>query len=470
MNTQQDLSTQIEDHALEAVPAHARQGWAKLSWNTAGLVTTLVQMFIGALITFVAGIKIALIAGALVTVIGSLLGWGVGHVAYRTGLSSTVLTRKHGFGQRGSSITAFAFAFMITGLAALENVLLYKGFMFWFGFADTALNEVIVYGLLSLAWIGLTAFGFKLVSRVSTVTLTAVIILMIYMIVKIVSGSGMSWGHAMSFGPQMPADILRQMAALTDFGKFAFCVNVLIGTAGALAMIDADLGRYARTSRDIAVAAFVGNIFLDFIMIAVGGVIMYAGSAQLIAHYVAHGMTEAQASTAVLNSPDSVASAFIVFGGTIGGVLMFLAQAKTQVINSYSSSLSLTSFFDSTLGWRPGRFTFLVLANVISALFLAGSILNWFNAFITVLGVLMTCFAGIIIADFYIVNRGRSDIPVPGINWAGVITTVVAFMMAHFVLNTLIPIEFFTSLIGSLVLYPALRLRSVRQAVASTQL
>lgn len=469
VNDSGNLSAQIEDHALEAVPESMRQGWVKLSWSTAGISTTLVQMFIGALITFVAGIKIALIAGVLVTIIGWLLGWGVGHVAFKTGLSSTVLARKHGFGMRGSAITAFTFAFMITGLAALENVLLYKGFMFWFDFADTLMNRVIVYGLLSLAWISLTAFGFKLVAKVSTVTLTAMIALLIFIVFRVVADSGMTWSHALSFGPQMPLDVLKSLGATTDIGKFVFCVNVLIGTAGALALIDADLCRYAVSSRDVAISAFIGNVCLDCIMLVVGGVVMYAGTGQLVAHYVAKGMSEAAASAAVLNSPDSVASAFIVFGGVLGGILMFLAQSKAQVLNTYSSSLSLTSLSDSTINWRPGRFTFVVLSNVIAALFLLGSILSWFNSFITVLGVLMTCFAGIILSDYFLVSCRCTESTTPSINWSGVSTTIISFIAAHYVLNTVIPIEFFTSLICAAVLYPLLRMTGYRYARVQSQ-
>jgi len=64
----QDLSSTIEDHALEQVPESARQGWLALSWNTAGIVTTLVQLFLGALVTFVAGFKIAIEAGVMLLI------------------------------------------------------------------------------------------------------------------------------------------------------------------------------------------------------------------------------------------------------------------------------------------------------------------------------------------------------------------------------------------------------------------
>ena len=40
-----DFSSAIEDHALERVPAALRANWLALTWNTAGLITTLVILF-----------------------------------------------------------------------------------------------------------------------------------------------------------------------------------------------------------------------------------------------------------------------------------------------------------------------------------------------------------------------------------------------------------------------------------------
>ncbi|TAM92239.1 MAG: purine-cytosine permease-like transporter, partial [Rhodanobacteraceae bacterium] len=57
----------MEDHALESVPENQRQNWLQITWGTAGIVTTLIQLFIGALVTFVAGLKLGVLAGILVT-------------------------------------------------------------------------------------------------------------------------------------------------------------------------------------------------------------------------------------------------------------------------------------------------------------------------------------------------------------------------------------------------------------------
>ena len=58
----------MEDHALERVPDGERESWLKITWNTVGLVTTLVIMFFGAVVCFVAGIKIVLNDGGVMTI------------------------------------------------------------------------------------------------------------------------------------------------------------------------------------------------------------------------------------------------------------------------------------------------------------------------------------------------------------------------------------------------------------------
>lgn len=462
---QVQTADRMEDHALESVPADQRQNWLQITWGTAGIVTTLIQLFIGALVTFVAGLKLGVLAGITVTIIGGLLGWGAGHIAYRTGLSSSVMSRQHGFGVRGSTLIAVVFGFMIIGFLAIENALLYKGFLFYFNLKDTLANQIVIYGILTVAWILLTAFGFQLVARFSSWMLIGFLAVLLYMVVDVIATSGQSWGEVLRFGVQMPPEVLAGMGATTDAGKFAFAVNVLIGSAGALALVDADLGRYARTSRDIGVAAFLGNVAMDILMLAIGGIVMYAGMGQIIEYHVSvGGLTQQAAQQVALQSPDSVAAAFIIFGGIVGTILMVLAQSKAQVLNTYSASLSLTALFDALFTWRPGRIVFVILANLIACLLLVGSILDWVQAFLTILGILTTCFVGVMLADYFIVQprlraHGGAQ-PVPQMNWSGIVTVIVAFVLAHYVLNQAVPIEFFTSLPICVVLYSILRLGS----------
>lgn len=457
-----DLQDRMEDHALEAVPQDMRQGWMTLSWNTAGIVTTLIILFFGALTSFAAGFKIAMAAGAFVAVVGTLIGWACGHIAFKTGLSSTVMARHYGFGTRGSVVGSLIFGFMIIGFLALENSLLYAGFRFAFGLQDTLANQVLIYGLLTSVWILLTAYGFELVSKVSSYTLVAFMAVLIYITWYVVSTN--ADGRVFSFPALFPHEVLAGMGASDDIGKFIFCTNVLIGSAGALALVDADLGRYAKSSGDIGAAAAVGNLAMCVVMVFVGAVFMYAGMGKLVAHYTTAFQLAPEVAQQRAMSPDGVTAAFLLFGGAIGVALMVLAQGKAQVLNTYSGSLALSNLFDA-VGLRMGRIVMVVLANVIGLLMVAFGILDQVQAWIEILGVITTAFAGVMIVDYFVVGRwlGTRSVPVPeAVNWAGVITTVTAALLAHYVLNKIVPIQFFTSLVVSFVLYPALRLTVFR--------
>ena len=120
----------MEDHALERVPDGERETWLKITWNTVGLITTLVIMFFGAVVCFVAGVKIALLAGIISFSIGSALGWALARITVETGLSNTLITRRYGLGIRGSALASLIFGFLIIGFLAVENGLLYRGFLF----------------------------------------------------------------------------------------------------------------------------------------------------------------------------------------------------------------------------------------------------------------------------------------------------------------------------------------------------
>lgn len=454
----------IDDHALEKVPQSERHTWLDISWNTVGIVTTLIQLYVGALVTFVAGIKIGLLGGLIVAVIGGLLGWGTGHIAFKSGLASGVMSRLYGFGVKGSVVTSSIFGFMIIGFIAAENVLLYKGFLFYFNAGDTLTNQFIVYGLLSCAWIILTTYGFDAVTRVSSFMLIGFLLVLFYMMVQIMLSSAQPWQEIINFTPQFPAPVLESLGATTDKGKLIFCVNLLAGSAGALALLDADLGRYSRSSVDIGIAAFLGNFALDVFMIFMGAVIMYAGMPALTEYYVSVvGLTEVEAAQVAIENPDRVAAAFIVFGGVLGAILMVLAQSKAQVLNTYSSSLSLANLCDAIFSWQPGRFVFVILANLLSLFFLYGELLGWFNSFLVILGILTMCFAGIMLADYFIVRLrlGHEDTGRYGadnINWAGICSIPLAFVLAHYVLNLYIPVEIFTALGVAFFVYPLLRL------------
>lgn len=463
-----DLASVMEDHALESVPAAERKSWMQLSWNTAGLVTTLVILFFGALVCFVAGTRIALLAGLASFTVGTGIGWAIARVAYSTGYSNTLITRKFGLGTRGSALASLIFGFLIIGFLALENGLLYRGFVFFLGIHDSWGSRILIYGGLTVTWILLTAFGFMLVTRFSSLTLLAFLVVLGVIIVDILNQSGRPLAEAFLFPTQVPSEMLAQMGIESEWDKFIFSLNILLGPSCALALNTADFGRYGKSAAHVGAAATIGILFQSLIIMIIGGVLMYAGAPAMTEYYTSvAGMGADEARQSVLRSPDSIAATFMVFAGTLGFLLMLLAQAKAQVLNTYSSSLCLANLFDAAVKWRPGRVFFVVLANIIALVMLYGHILELVEAWIRLLGVLLSSLAGVIIMDYYFTSR-RLPRPVgekiveDKVNWAGVITIIASVVLAHGLLKPYQPIEVFTSLACVFLLYPLLRLVILR--------
>jgi len=461
----------IEDHALERVPDGERENWLKISWNTVGLITTLVIMFFGAVVCFVAGIKIALLAGTVSFAIGGTLGWCIARVAVETGFSSTLITRKYGLGVRGSALASLIFGFLIIGFLAVENGLLYRGLLFFLNWPDNWHARIVLYGAMTVSWILLTAFGFWAVTRTSSLMIIGFLIVLAWMLTVVLAGSGTDLANTLYFGSQLDGATLAGMGIHSERDKFVFALNLLIGPACALALNTADFGRFGKSTGHVAAAAMIAIFFQSLVMMAIGGVLMKSAAPVMVDYFTnVSGLSVEAARHQVLKSPDSIAATFMVFGGVFGFLLMILAQAKAQVLNTYSSSLCLTNLFDAVFRWKPGRITFVVLANVIALVMLYGEILHFVEAWIRLLGVLLSALAATIILDYYLVSRRLKPAPTAaeGVNWAGVSAILAAVYGAHWLFRPYQPIEVLSSLACVAVFYPALRLTIFRPAAGKT--
>ncbi len=467
----------MEDHALERVPGTKREGWLQIAWNTVGLATTLVILFFGALVCFVAGVKIALAAGFVSFLIGSSIGWAIARIAYQTGFSNTLITRRYGLGTRGSALASLIFGCLIVGFLAVENGLLYRGFLFFFKTDDSWLMRLVIYGGLTVSWILLTAFGFKLVTRFSSIMLIGFFTVLAWIFLVVLQQSGGTLTEVLWFESQVQPAILSSLGVDSDWDKFVFSLNILIGPACALALNTADFGRYGKSTVDVGIAASIAIFSQSIVIMLIGGVLIKSAAAFMVHYYITvAGMDPAAAQAQVLQSPDSIAATFMVLSGALGFILMLLAQAKAQVLNTYSSSLCIANLADALFRWRPGRVVFVVLANAIALAMLYGHILEMVETWIKLMGVLLSALASVIIMDYYFVgprlasdnqhttreDLGHSVFQEP-VNWSGVIAIIAAAAIAHFMLRNYFKLEVLSSIASVVCIYPLLRLRLFRR-------
>ncbi|MFI5706359.1 hypothetical protein [Kribbella sp. NPDC051620] len=409
--------------------------------------------------TLIAGVGYGLLAGALVAVFGGVLGCLVGHVARISGTSSRGIARLYGLGGRGSALASLILAFASLGFLALENALLYHATLFLLGWEPGIGNAIAIYGVLTVAWMLLTVLGLELVQR------TAIVLLIVF----VVSTGAMAWRSLSRSGMALAA-LLSAGPSISAFGgpadRFSAVLSLLAGSAGALALTTADHARYARSSRDVGILAVGGAIIIDVVVVVLGTIIVHSGVHFMAAYLAVHpAASAAQEGAAVSDKAawivnNNAGALYVVVSGLLGFALMFMAQAKAQVLSTHSGSLALSDLARELAGRRLGRVAAVVTANAIGLAMVTGDILGLVRGYLGVLGVTTTSLAGVIIADFFIVRRRRPADPgqTEAVNWAGVTSVSVAAIGGGVLQVTgVTSLGFLVALALVLIGYPLLR-------------
>ena len=462
-----DTAKTIDDNSLTPVPDSERKSGIYLSWLPAGVATSLLQLTIAGDITALVGSRWGLLAGAAVGTAVLVLGWLFCNIAYREGLSSTVLPRFYGLGLRGSAISSAAFGFMIIALLASENVLLYNGTLFAFHWHDSTGLRILIYGVLTIAWIALSSFGIKLVTRTSSALVLVFMCLLAYMVFHIYSGSSTTLGDAFT----------QANTVLTGTGssRFVTVMGILGGQGSALILVNADYTRYARSRRAVGGVSLSGVIMLDIVGIALGILVLTGGNPMVARYLVLHGTATAATASAqaAALAATNTGAYFVIIAGGAGFALMYVAQTKVQVLNTYSGSLALSNLCYVLSGRHPNRFAMIVLSNAICLVMIAADVFGRLSGVLNVLGMVVMAFIALAIADFYIVARSRprdTSAEVEPVNWAGVSTLVVASAVAYTLYRTdVFQYGFLASAVITVLLYPPLRMMVLKPTVRSIE-
>ncbi|MBB1508414.1 cytosine permease [Tessaracoccus sp. MC1756] len=445
----------MEDNVLNPVSEAERvSGWSLLA-NTAGVGTTLAMLLIGGTSSYMVGVGWTMVAAVISATFGSVIGTGVGRVAQSTGMSSTVSTRFHGLGARGSALASLIFAWMILSFLALENALLYNGTLFLLGWQPTMLNAIVIYSVLTVAWILLALFGLKLI-QISSLWLTIIASALLIAILFI----------AVNRSTQPLGEIMTQRPEGFGPGAFLAVLAGMIGFAGALALTGADFARYARNKKDVAIMAIGGNIIVNFGVVSLGALLYQAGDT-VVAQYLSDNpaLAESQMGDSIADKVQFLAhnnagAYFVILAGIIGFIVMYAAQVKAQAINAYAGSLTLSNLFDALFQKTPSRIVMLIIGNVIALVAVYAGILGLLVQFLAALGIATFALCSLVVTDYFIVRKGQpaSTRRVELFNWAGIIALLVGFAISYSLQVTgILPIGFLLTLVITPLVYVILR-------------
>jgi cytosine permease len=419
------LETMMEDYSLEVVPTEMRRPWKELAAVGAGIGSSLAVLLTGGLVTFMAGFWMGMLAAFIAFLVSTFFTISLGIISFRDGFSSNIISRAYAFGTRGSALGSLIWAFMIIGFLGMESVLIGNSVFFYFNIEPTFTVKFIFYIILTAIWVVLSLFGNKLVSRVAQIMLPLLFLMLLFMIYLLMNKGSLM--VAFSHGILVPKMTISQ--------GFAIALNATVVLAGLLAIVISDFTRFSKSPRDVVKISVASNFSLYGLTMVFGAIITYFGYKLTQTYFLNKGMDPAAAGMAAITNPGIM----LVLGGGIWGLLTIIfSQSKVQVGNSYEGALALVNLFDSGFNWRPGRAVMVVLANIISLVFIFGNILHYIEAFVTIGSVLLCVWVTIVLTDYYVVRgkmkKGKQGIEnladIPSVNWNGLITLVLSTVIA----------------------------------------
>ena len=406
----------IETAGLSEVKAEERKSWASIAFIWAGSVCCVPALMVGAGIT--AGLPFG--QGALAMFIGYAIC--VVLMVLMSILSSdkgvpTVVAASGAFGKIGSGyVVSFIIAFCFIcwfGFQAVVCGEAFAGLLATMGLSIPGWLSTVIWGLVMC----LTAvFGINWIKILNIVSVPALIVILVYAAIAVFSDAE----SAAAIANYEPAGSLSMVSA----------IGMAVGGFATGAVLSGDTTRYCKSRRDVLVSCVVG-------VIPMGGV--------LAIHSGAAGMDTGS----IVNMLSSVGSPIL------GLLVLVLATWTTNVSNAYSAGFALLSL---TRAKDERRAMFTLIAGVLGTALALFGITNYFNNFLNILAAFIPPVAGVVIMDYFVINKMRVDKwhAVDGFNWAGIISWLGGSAVALAFPSVLVPTinGIVVSCILYLILYP----------------
>ncbi|MDW7662636.1 MAG: cytosine permease [Bacillota bacterium] len=353
------------DYALSRIPKEARRSIFDVSVVAVGFCISMAGLYTGAALSMGLTLQQALIAAVIGNLILSVYGGLVGVAGAREGVSTAMLAR-HSFGKKGSMFISAIIAVTLVGWFAYQigffGITIYTIFPGG-GFLSIPFVAGIWGGALMIA----TAYiGYKGLSVLSKFAAPAILIMSAWGINAAINNAG-GWAGLTSIQPT--GDVNINGAVVMIVGAFA------VGGA-----IQADITRYSKNATHSIIATTIGYMFAHSFVIIAGYMVTLA------------------------TGIDSLPAAMVAVGlGIPALIVLIAAQWTTNDNNLYSSSLA----FSNILRMKKSKIVLVlgVIATIIGAIGVVDYLVPW----LILLGIGVPPVAGIIIADYFIIKKGKYE-------------------------------------------------------------
>ena len=377
-----------------AVPESERKSYISLTIVWTGFIFAIISLMAGGSLAVGLSFQEIIIVSLIGNVFLCAIAVAVSVIASRTGLTFALLTR-YSFGSSGSRVASLFVPIVNVGWYTIQSASYGHFVASVFGFGDV--GEAICM-IISAAAMGIFAFyGVKAITILGYIAIPAIIFLSIATTARSMGALG-TLQALLAYRPSAPITIAAGIT--TVIGAW------ILSTATCLS----DIMRYAKSTKSAIAAALTGLLGGNILMLICGAI-----------------------ATIAMNDYD-LTNILLGFGLVIPSLILMTTNIfTTNAANLYSTGLNLANAF------KLGRSKMMIILIAISAaLTLTRPYqVDFFYTFLNVLGNVVPPLAGIIIADYFLVHKGKYS-PlnktkfvkwnfVPWLSWA--VSVVIVFLV-----------------------------------------
>jgi len=423
----------LDAHSIEPIPEADKDstGWQQF-WIWAGANIAPINWALGALGIL---LGLGLVETILIIVIGNIIGCGIFAaftvMGHKTGVNQMVLSRS-AFGRRGGYLSAamqFLFTMGWIGVNTYFPVLLAVGILGEFGVEDTFFLRFVIVTLIMAIQVGIGVYGFYLIRTFEKYTVPVTIAIMALMSFLAWTRPGVvDWG------------LTTELTGAAHFSSITALVTA-IGVGWGISWVTwaSDYSRFVPKkvpSKTVFWYSFFG-MFIPTVWLAVLGASIASVSA----------------------SADPARLVTSVFGGFVAVLVMLMVlhgPIATNILNVYSSALAAAS-----AGIRASRLVLGIIAGAVgygvTIIFLnEPDFAQTFDFWMVGLILWMSPWAGVILADFYLLRKQQIDVgelyadperSIYGdVNWVGIGAFVIGLVTGWlFEFGLVTPLQGFVS-------------------------
>lgn len=346
-----------------------RQSWLSLAMIWTGSMICIPCLMIGGVLgsgLSLSGVILAVLAGYGIVCLYMCL---VGMESCDTGLP-TVSMASAVLGEKGAQfIISLMLAIACVGWFGIQSAVCGESFSVmvadFTGFEIPSWISSIFWGLVML----LTAvYGYNGLKILNFIAVPALLIVLAYSMFLALSGGGLETIKTFSPSSQM---------------SFISAVSMVVASFALGGVISGDYSRYAKSRKDVVKSTVLGVFPSGMVMMLIGAILS-----------IVTGQYDISLVLAAVGVP------------ALGLVALVLATWTTNVTNAYSGGLAVSNLF----GFGEDRFKVsCAVAGVIGTILAAAGLLSEFEFFLNILSALIPPIAGVMIASYWILGKGRKE-------------------------------------------------------------